>query len=122
LYRVTYSAPKRIKAAFYRSGTGREPVREWLKKMSKEDRKAIGEDIATAEFGWPVGMPICRKMPSHKDLWEVRSDISSNRIARVLFTVVDDQMILLHGFIKKTEKTEQRELALAAKRRKELEK
>lgn len=66
--------------------------------MGKSDRKAIGDDIATAEYGWPVGMPICRKIFSHKDLWEIRSDISDDRIARVLFTVIDGYLILLHGF------------------------
>jgi phage-related protein len=112
---------KRISAVFYRTGGGAEPVRQWLKKMSKEDRKIVGDDIATGEYGWPVGMPICRKITSHKDLWEIRSDLSDNRIARVLFTVAADQMILLHGFIKKTQKTETRELSLAMKRKKELD-
>jgi phage-related protein len=111
---------KRIKAFFYRTRAGNEPVREWLKKLSKEDRRAVGADIATAEYGWPIGMPICRKITSHKDLWEIRTDISDDCIARVLFTVVDEKMILLHGFVKKTQKTEQRELDLAMKRKKEL--
>ncbi len=111
---------KRITAVFYRTSAGGEPVRQWLKKMAKQDRQIVGEDIATAEYGWPIGMPICRKIASRKDLWEIRSDLSDNRISRVLFTVTKGQMVLLHGFIKKTEKTEDRELDLAMKRKKEL--
>jgi phage-related protein len=112
---------KRINAVFFCSATGREPVREWLKGLSKEDRKIVGTDIATAEFGWPIGMPICRKITSHKGLWEIRSDISDNRITRVLFTVEKGQLVLLHGFVKKTERAEKRELDLAMKRKKDLD-
>ena len=111
---------KRISAYFYRTSGGREPVKEWLKKLDKEDRKIVGGDIVTAEYGWPIGMPSCRKMTPHKELWEIRSDISRDRIARVLFTVVDGQMVLLHGFIKKTEKTPRKELDLARRRLREI--
>ena len=98
---------------FYRSEIGNEPVLEWLRGLGVEDRKAIGDDIKTVELGWPIGMPLVRKMES--DLWEVRIDLRQ-RIARVLFTVIDDQMVLLHGFIKKSQETPQSDLKLARTR------
>jgi phage-related protein len=104
---------KHIPAIFFRTLSGREPVREWLKRLEPvEDRKQIGIDIKTVEFGWPVGMPVCR--PLKDGLFEVRSQLSSNRIARVLFYIdVRSRMVLLHGFIKKTQKTPQGELDIA---------
>lgn len=98
---------------FYRSDSGKEPVRDWLKSLSREDKKIIGEDIKTAQFGWPVGMPLIRGFG--KGLYEVRSTLA-NRIARVIFTVEDNKMILLHGFIKKEQKTPKNDLELALKR------
>ena len=92
------------------------PVREWLLRLSPEDRKAIGDDIRTAEFGWPIGMPLCRSIKGHKGLWEIRSSLSGGRIARVFFCAHDNSMVLLHGFIKKTQKTPDRELDVAEKR------
>jgi phage-related protein len=93
-------------------------LREWLKKLDQADRRFLGEDIATAEYGWPVGMPVCR--PLGKDLYEIRSDISHRRIARVIFCVVEGKMVLLHGFVKKTQKTPKGNLDLALKRKKEV--
>ena len=93
--------------------SGTEPVRTWLKSMPAADRKAIGEDIKTVQIGWPIGMPVVRKLG--KGLWEVRTHIP-NSIARVIFTLVDDTMVLLHGFIKKSVKTPKRELETAHKR------
>ena len=109
---------KRLPAAFYQLPSGKEPVREWLKALGPEDRKIIGEDIRVVEFSWPIGMPLCR--PLGKGLWEVRSDITNGRIARVLFCVHKEQMVLLHAFIKKTRKTQPADIDLAIKRRKEL--
>jgi phage-related protein len=109
---------KRLPAVFYRLPSGREPVRDWLKALHREDRKIIGEDIKDVEFSWPIGMPLCR--PLGKGLWEVRSDVTDGRIARVLFCVHKEQMVLLHAFIKKTQKTPPADIDLAAKRRKEL--
>jgi phage-related protein len=111
---------KRIYAAFYESAAGNVPVREWLLSLDKADRQIIGEDIATVEFGWPIGMPVCR--PLGQQLWEVRSTITGNRIARVLFSIAGSRMVILHGFIKKTQKTPDADLALARKRLKEIEK
>ena len=107
---------KRLPARFYRSESGREPVREWLKNLDTEDRKAIGEDIKDVEFSWPIGMPLVRSLGN--ELWEVRSSLRRGRIARVLFCVSGEQMVLLHGFIKKTQKIPQREIDLALKRKK----
>ncbi len=109
---------KKVPARFYRSSNGREPVREWLKALDKEDRRAIGQDIATVEYGWPVGMPVCR--PIGGGLWEVRSTLPSHRIARVLFMVAESQLLLLHGFIKKTQATPKTELAIARQRMREV--
>jgi phage-related protein len=109
---------KRLPAAFYQLTSGREPVREWLKLLSDDDRKTGGEDIKDVEFSWPIGMPLCRALG--KGLWEVRSDLESGRIARVLFCVHEGRMVLLHAFIKKTQKTPRAELELALKRRKEI--
>jgi phage-related protein len=109
---------KVIKARFYRSDNGNEPVRDWLLSLSSEDRKTIGDDIRTAEFGWPVGMPICRAISGRKGLWEIRTRLSGGRIARVFFCIADGLMILLHGFIKKTQKTPGKELDIATKRMK----
>lgn len=110
---------KRIPAVFYRSTGGAEPVRDWLKRLSGADRRAIGVDIATVEYGWPVGMPTCRTMGG--GLFEVRSSLSQGRIARILFCIHENFMVLLHGFIKKAQKTPDAELALALKRKKEIE-
>ena len=106
---------KTITVRFYKSESGNEPVREWLKGLSKDDKTIIGEDIKTVEFGWPLGMPLVRKLD--KALWEVRSDITNKEIARVLFTVKNDVMVLLHGFKKKTQKTPDNDLKIAKERR-----
>ena len=109
---------KRLPAAFYQLPSGREPVREWLRTLDEKDRKVVGEDIKDVEFSWPIGMPLCRSLG--KGLWEVRSDLASNRLARVIFCIVGDQMVLLHGFIKKTQKTPAADLELALRRKKEI--
>lgn len=109
---------KRVSAAFYRSDRGNEPVREWLKSLSWADRQVIGRDIAVVEFGWPIGMPTCRTLG--KGIWEVRSDVSDGRIARVMFCIAEGQMVLLHGFIKKQQQTPAGDLALAQNRQKEV--
>lgn len=114
----TSSNLKKLPASFYVTSSGNEPVREWLLNLEDEDRRIVGQDIATAEFGWPIGMPLCRSIG--KGLWEIRSNISHGRIARVVFAVVEEQMVLLHSFIKKTQKTPKPDLDLAKKRKKEI--
>jgi len=102
-----------LDVVFFRTEAGNEPVREWLQGLAREDRKTVGEDIKTAQFGWPIGMPLIRKLAS--DLWEVRSRIS-NGISRVMFTVDGQTMVLLHGFQKKSQRTPPADL-MTAKRR-----
>lgn len=105
---------KRLPARFYRTPNGREPVREWLKDLPAADRRILGEDIKDVEFAWPLGLPLVRSLG--RELWEVRSSLTQGRIARVIFCVIDGQMVLLHAFIKKTQKTPQQEIDLALKR------
>lgn len=111
---------KRIPAVFYCTSTGNEPVRVWLKSLSVEDRRFVGVDIATVEYGWPVGMPVCRPIVSRQGLWEVRSNLTGGRIARVLFCIHRGYMVLLHGFVKKTQQMPDADLDLAMKRKKEV--
>ena len=107
-----------LDVVFYRTEAGNEPVREWLKGLNKEDRKIIGTDLKTVQYGWPLGMPLVRKIEPR--LWEARSRITGG-IARVLFTVVEDKMVLLHGFVKKSQKVPLAELATAKRRMRNLE-
>ena len=102
-----------LQVVFYRTNTGSEPVRDWLKGLAKEERKIIGEDIKTVQLGWPLGMPLVRKID--KGLWEVRIPLD-RKIARVIFTAHEGMMVLLHGFIKKTQKTPTNDLKLAKQR------
>jgi phage-related protein len=104
---------KRVPAIFFRTEAGGEPVREWLKSLPLSgDRKRIGEDIKTVEFGWPMGMPVCSALGD--GISEVRTNLAQNRIARVLFYIDKrGRMVLLHGFIKKTRKTPDEDLELA---------
>ena len=103
---------KRVPAIFYRTEAGGEPVREWLQGLSRDDRKRIGEDVKTVEFGWPIGMPVCK--PLGHGVYEVRTSLAQNRIARVLFYIdKKGRMVLLHGFIKKTQETSDEHLELA---------
>jgi phage-related protein len=110
---------KKLQARFYATGTGRKPVREWLLELSADDRRLVGKDIQKVEFGWPIGMPYCR--PLGHGLWEVRSDLTDGKIGRVIFCIVAGEMVLLHGFVKKAQKTPGQEIHLALKRKRELE-
>src|SRR4051812_12752654 len=101
-----------------RIAIGACPVREWIRSLDAADRKIIGEDIKDVEFSWPMGMPLVRALGT--SLWEVRSTLTQGRIARVRFTIDEGRMVLLHGFIKKTEKTAQHDLNLALKRKREI--
>lgn len=103
----------RLQVLFFKTEAGNEPVREWLKSLPYEEKKIIGQDIKTIQFGWPLGMPLVRKLD--KNIWEVRSNLP-NRIARILFTISGDKMVLLHGFIKKSQKTPANDLELAKHR------
>ena len=90
------------------------PVKNWILGFTPNDRKIIGEDIKMVEFGWPMGMPTVK--PIGNRLFEVRSDLADGSNARILFTIFKSHMILLHGYIKKTNKIPSRELKLAKNR------
>jgi phage-related protein len=107
-----------LSVVFYATAVGAEPVRDWLLGLSREDRRVVGFDIKTAQYGWPLGMPLIRKL--EPGLWEVRSHIGDG-IARVLFTVTGDTMVLLHGFVKKSEKTPVTDLKTARQRMADLQ-
>lgn len=109
--------PPVLEVRFYTTNHGREPVRDWLKTLSPDARKAIGEDLKTVQFGWPLGMPLVRKM--EPGLWEVRSAIDAG-VARVFFTTIGTVMVLLHGFVKRTARTPADDLKLAKRRMKEV--
>ena len=109
----------KIALQFYRKPAGSEPVREWLKGLSAEDKKAVGLDLMRVQWRWPVGMPLCRAMGD--GLWEVRTDLPSGTTARVLFCPHGLRLVALHGFIKKSRKTPDEDLKLAQKRKKDVE-
>lgn len=114
------SGPQKIPVVFYRTRGGAEVVRDWLRGLDDADRQAIGLDLMRVQYRWPVGMPLCRALGD--GLWEVRTSLPSNRIARVLFSVQQARILVLHGFIKKTQKTPADDLALARRRNREFEK
>ena len=107
----------KLNALFYRTDRGKEPVREWLLSLAKSERKIIGDDVLKVQYCWPIGKPLVGNLGD--DLWEIRSRLG-DRIARVIFCLEGPTMVLLHGFIKKTQKTPRHELDLAAKRRNRL--
>ena len=107
-----------IPVRFYRAALGKEPVLKWLRSLDRGDRRAIGLDLMRVQFGWPIGMPLVRSL---KDgLWEVRSTLPSQRIARLILCFHQGTLVVLHGFIKKTRKTPPEDLALAKRRTKEV--
>lgn len=111
-------APRKIISVdFYKQESGKEPVREWLKSLKKAERRAIGEDIKMVQEGWPLGMPLVGNLG--KGLWEVRSTLL-NTIARVFFVMHEGKMVLVHGFVKKTQKTSSQDLEIGLKRAKEV--
>lgn len=101
---------------FYSEITGKEPVREWLRELDDKDKKIIGNDMLVVQYQWPIGMPLVR--PLGKGFREVRSKLD-NRIARVIFIIENKEMVLLHGFIKKTQKTSLADIEIAEKRARE---
>src|SRR5688500_4762396 len=99
-----------LSVVFFRTETGNEPVRDWLRSFPRQDRRTIGETIKTVQFGWPLGMPLVRKLD--KQLWEIRFHLE-DQIGRIIFTTGPGRMILLHGFVKKSQKTPRQDLQLA---------
>lgn len=112
------SAPRPFPCVFFRTATGNEPVREWLKGLPDDERKLIGADILAVPFGWPLGLPLVDFLG--EGLWEVRTRLPT-RIARTLFFIHHETIILLHGFIKKTRTTPGQQLALARQRKRDYE-
>ena len=110
--------PSAIPVVFYRTAQGGEPIREWLRTLPVADRRKIGRDLALVQYGWPVGMPLCRALGA--GLWEVRSSLPSRRIARILFFVHESRIGVVHGFIKKAQRTPPADLALARQRMREM--
>jgi phage-related protein len=110
---------KPIPLVFWRSAAGREPVREWLKELPRDDKRIIGRDIAKVQFGWPIGLPLCR--PLSGGLWEVRSSLASKREARVFFGFHEGTLIALHAIIKKGRKAPAEDLTLARQRLKKVQ-
>ncbi|MBE0623724.1 MAG: type II toxin-antitoxin system RelE/ParE family toxin [Burkholderiales bacterium] len=114
-----YPKAQKIPLVFFRTSAGHEPVRDWLKELPEAERHAIGKDLLRAQWRWPVSMPLCRPMGS--GLWEIRTDLPTNRTARLLICLYREHLVALHGFIKKTRTTPVEDLDLARKRKKELE-
>ena len=114
---MSKNSVRKVPLVFYKTAAGNSPVREWLIAMPKADRHAIGRDLAAAQYGWPVGMPLCR--PLGRGLFEIRTSLG-DRIARVFVCIVDEQLVALHAIIKKTQTLPPDDLALARKRRKEV--
>ena len=104
---------RKLPAVFFRTLAGREPVREWLRSLPKHERQSIGVDIAYVQYRWPIGKPRVDHLGN--GIWEIRS-APENRIARVLFAVRREEIVLLHGFIKKTRRTPREELDIAERR------
>ena len=100
-----------VPVRFFRTTAGRDHVLDWSRGLGREDRRTIGVDLMPVQFGWPIGMPLVRSL---KDgLWEARSNLPSQRIARLHLCFHEEELVVLHGFIKKTQKTAPSDLALA---------
>lgn len=110
---------RRIPLRFYRTSAGNEPVREWLKGLDRDLRLLIGGDLLRVQYRWPIGMPLCR--PLGRGLWEVRTSLPDGTISRVLICFHEGVLVALSGFLKKTQRTPADELALARRRKKEVE-
>lgn len=104
---------------FWRSNNGREPTRDWFRELPQADRAVLGHDLKRIQYGWPIGMPLVKSLGG--GLWEVRSSLPSNREARALFIVDEEGIVVLHGLIKKSQKTPLNDLQLARKRMKDFE-
>ena len=113
-------AEKRVPLVFFRSDTGSEPVLDWLRELPRADRRVVGAGLKDLEFGWPIGMPLCRALGG--GLFELRVSLRSRRIARVMVCVHEGELVALHAFIKKTQKTPRSDMTLARSRKRQLEK
>jgi phage-related protein len=114
-YQIWYATDMKpiLNVSFFKTDSGNEPVREWLKALTATERRIMGEDIKTVQFGWPLGMPLVRHLEG--GIWEIRVKLE-NRIARILFCLEGSTMVILHGFIKKQQATPKQDLDLAKER------
>jgi phage-related protein len=110
---------KKLNVFFFKNENGSEPVREWLLTLPSNDKKIIGEYISTVQYGWPVGMPLVDSLSN--GLWEIRIRLPNRRITRIIFFFDDETIILVNGFIKKTQKIPKKELELAKIRKNQYE-
>jgi phage-related protein len=110
LYTLAMDRKEPLKAVFFETESGNQPVRDFILECVREDRKEIGSDIFTVQRGFPLGFPLVEKVDT--DLWEVRSHISDG-ICRIFFTVYQKTMVLLHSFVKKSQKTPLKEIKTA---------
>jgi phage-related protein len=116
---MSETSPQKIEIVFYQTANGRQVLLEWLRELDASDRAVVGQDLMRVQFGWPVGMPLCRSL-GH-GLWEVRTTLPSGRIARVLFSFTNGKLLALHGIVKKSQKTPKADLDLARQRKSEFE-
>ena len=86
---MAINKPRKVPVVFYRTPAGTEVFRNWLRGLNEDDRNVIGQDLMRVQYRWPIGMPLCRSMG--EGLWEVRSNLASNRIAGVLFSIKQDR-------------------------------
>ncbi|MBT9288265.1 type II toxin-antitoxin system RelE/ParE family toxin [Prosthecodimorpha staleyi] len=109
----------KLEVVFYRTEAGNEPVLEWIRSLEADDRRIIGADLRTVQFGWPLGMPLCRKLGD--GLYEVRSHLTDKKISRLVFFQCGNTIVIVEGFIKKTQATPNEVLKLSKKRKSEYE-
>jgi phage-related protein len=104
---------------FYETPSGRPVILEWLRSFDKPDRAILGFDLKRVQFGFPMGLPLCRSLGG--GLWEVRSSLSGNReVLMVFFHETQQKMlVVVHGFIKKSQKTPQADIEIASRRMKD---
>ncbi len=109
-----------LSVVFYQTAAGSAPVLDWLRKLESADRRQLGLDLLRVQENWPIGMPVCRSLGN--GLWEVRSSLPGGKIARMIFCLKGNEIYVLHGFVKKTQRTPQQDLALAQRRMKDISK
>ena len=107
----------RLGCAFYRTQSGHEPVRDWLRALGKEVSKSVGSDILTVQWSWPVGKPLVDGLSG--GLYEIRSTHDRTEY-RVFFCIAGSKLVLLHGIVKKARKAPKADIELARKRLREV--
>lgn len=106
-----------FEVVFFATASGREPVVEWLRSLGKDERAVIGTDLRTVQMGFPLGMPVCR--PLGDGLYEVRSSLPTRKEARLILFQEGDDLVVVAGFIKKTQATPKVEIERSRSRRKD---